>query len=206
MKTHQPNKELLLQTLKELKAKQAAIDAKWEKAADRQLLEFFVELIPLALNVERCSIFIANPKQANVWLQCGTGLKERSIKVPAATSIVGEVVSTGKVLIEEDLENRMGAHSDVALRTGFNARDTLCVPIYGMATKTITGAIQVLNKKTTKREDIYTEQDISILKKTAFHIQMSIENLYIRQDFARVSEALGNQIKILEHKIKTLRQ
>lgn len=201
----QPNKQLLLQTLKELKAKQAAIDAKWEKAADRQLLEFFVELIPLAINVERCSIFIANPKQANVWLQCGTGLKERSIKVPASGSIVGEVISTGKLLIEEDLENRMGAHSNVALKTGFHARDTLCVPIYGMATKTITGAIQVLNKRTTKREDIYTEQDIGILRKTAFHLQMSIENLYIRQDFARVSEALGNQIKVLEHKIKTLR-
>jgi signal transduction protein with GAF and PtsI domain len=204
MKTQQPNKKLLLQTLKDLKAKQSAIDAKWKKAADRQLLEFFVELIPLALNVERCSIFIVNSKQSNIWLQCGTGLKERSIKVPAAGSIVGEVVSTGKVLIEEDLENRMGAHSDVALKTGFHARDTLCVPIYGMATKTITGAIQVLNKKTIKREDIYTEHDISILKKTAFHIQMSIENLYIRQDFARVSEALGKQIKVLEHKILTL--
>jgi signal transduction protein with GAF and PtsI domain len=163
-----------------------------------------VEFIPLALHVERCSIFIANPKETNVWLQCGTGLKERSIKVPTAGAMVGEVVSTGKILIEEDLENRSGAHTDLVLKTGFYARDTLCVPIFGMATKSVTGVIQVLNKKTSKREGIYSEQDIEILQKTAFHIQMSIENLYIRQDFARVSDALGKQIKILEHKIKTL--
>lgn len=206
MAAQQPNKELLFQTLKDLKTKQAAIDAKWEKAADRQLLAFFVELIPLALNVERCSIFIANPKETSAWLQCGTGMMERSIKVPTAGSMVGEVISTGKVFVEEDLENRTGAHTDLVLKTGFHVRDTLCVPIYGMATKSVTGVIQVLNKKTSKREDIYSQQDIDILNKTAFHIQMSIENLYIRQDFARVSEALGKQIKILQHKIKTLQR
>jgi hypothetical protein len=117
--------------------------------------------------------------------------------------MVSEVVSTGKVFIEEDLENRTGAHTDLVLKTGFRARDALCVSIYGMATKSVTGVIQVLNKKTSKREDMYSDQDIEILRKTAFHIQMSIENLYIRQDFARVSDALGKQMKILEHKINT---
>jgi hypothetical protein len=62
----QINKHILFQPLKELKAKHAAIDAKRKQAADRQLLAFFVMLIPLALKVERCSIFIANPKEISI--------------------------------------------------------------------------------------------------------------------------------------------
>lgn len=196
------NKQELLIRLKDLKDKQARVDAKWKQTGNRELLSFFVELIPMALSVERCSIFIADPKSNNLWLQCGTGLTERSIKVPVDNSIVGEVISSGKVLVDEDLENRFGAHNTVSARTGFHPRDTLCVPIMGVATKKVCGVIQVLNKKTVSRSDVYTQEDIGVLQKLAFHLQMNIENIYLRQELGTVSQALAEKIRILERKYR----
>lgn len=190
------------QKLNELRKKQKIIDAKWKLAGDRQMLSCFTELVPMALNVERCSIFIADPKSDNVWLQCGTGVKERSIKVTTEASIVGETISTGKPVIVEDLEDRMGAHFEVSVKTGFTPRNTLCVPIYGMASKKVAGAIQVLNKKNRQiGKDLYSNDDIEMLEKLAYNIQMTIENLYLRQEFSKVSKAMSQQIKLLEEKL-----
>ena len=188
--------------LEQLRQKQKIIDAKWKLAGDRQMLSCFVDLVPMALNVERCSIFISDPKSENVWLQCGTGLKERAIKVTTEASIVGETISTGKPVIVEDLEDRMGAHFEVSVQTGFTPRNTLCVPIYGMSSKKVAGAIQVLNK--TNRmigKELYSKDDIEMLEKLAYNIQMTIENLYLRQEFSKVSKAMSKQIKILEERL-----
>ncbi|MGD8567979.1 MAG: GAF domain-containing protein [Gammaproteobacteria bacterium] len=191
--------------LAEIRAKQKAVDAKWKQTGNRGMLEFFVELIPMALSVERCSIFVLDPKSANVWLQCGTGLQERSISVGTENSIVGEVISTGRMVVAEDLDERMGAHYEVAMKTGFQPRNTICVPIVGTSTKKVTGAIQVLNKRTHVTENVYTETDIEILNKLAQHIQNYIENIFLRQELSKVSHAMSNQIKTLENKLKTMK-
>ena len=192
----------LHQKLNELRKKQKIVDAKWKLAGDRQMLSCFTELVPMALNVERCSIFISDPKSENVWLQCGTGVKDRSIKVTTEASIVGETISTGKPVIVEDLEDRMGAHFEVSVKTGFSPRNTLCVPIFGMSSKKVAGAIQVLNKINPKfGQPPYSAQDIEILEKLAYNIQMTIENLYLRQEFSKVSKAMSQQIKMLEEKL-----
>lgn len=196
------DKTEILHKLKKLRTQQQAVDAKWKDSANVEMMKFFVDLIPRAMDVERCSIFIADSKLDSVWLQCGTNVAERSIHVPRDNSLVGEVVSTGKILIAEDLEERMGAHYEVSMKTGFQPRDTLIVPIIGMATRKVTGAIQVLNKQTSKRDDVYTQDDIDLLNKMALHIQMNIENLYIRQELSKLSFAMSQQIKKLEGHLK----
>lgn len=195
----------LQKKLNEIRAKQKAVDAKWKQTGNRAMLDFFVEIIPMALNVDRCSIFVLDPKAANVWLQCGTGLAERSISVRTENSIVGEVISSGKMIIAEDLEERMGAHYEIAMKTGFQPRNTLCVPIIGMTTKKVTGAIQVLNKRSHAAENVYSETDIDILKKLARHIQNHIENIFLRQELSKISHAMSEQIKVLERKLGTMK-
>ena len=80
--------------LEELRNKQQLLTNAWEKVNKNQLLELFVELLPPALNVERCGIFILDPKEDNVWLRCGTGVEQKQIQVPRWGSMVGTVIST----------------------------------------------------------------------------------------------------------------
>lgn len=195
----------LHQKLEDLRDKQKKIDAKWKQAGDRNLLACFVELVPMALKVARCSIFILDPKSSNVWLQCGTGLKENAIKVSVDGSIVGETISTGRPMIADDLRDRMGAHYEVALKTGFEPRDTLCVPIINMSSKKVIGAIQVLNKQNQQLgQDPYTAKDIELLQKLAYNIQATIDNIYLRQEFSKISRAMMQQIQLLESKLGML--
>ena len=192
----------LHQKLKELRDKQKLVDAKWKQAGDRNLLSCFVELVPMALNVARCSIFILNPKSSNVWLQCGTGVKENEIHVSVDGSLVGETIATGKPLIATDLEERMGEHYEVSLKTGFQPRNALCVPIMSSSSKKATGAIQVLNKLSPGLgQEPFTKKDIEVLERLADNIQMTIENIYLRQEFAKISKAMSQQIKMLENKL-----
>lgn len=191
-------RQALMKRLAELKKKQRMIDRAWEKSANRKLLEFFVELIPKALKVERCSIFILDPKEDNVWLHCGTGLKEKQISVPAWSSMVGNVISSGEWRMEMDMEQVVGAHDTVDVKTGFISRSSLCVPVHGVTTDQVTGAIQVLNKQ----GDLpFIEEDRETLERLAFHLQMSIENLYLRQEMAKVSNEMGKAIKKMEQKL-----
>lgn len=203
--SHELSQSDLYQKLEVLREKQKQVDAKWKQAGDRNLLACFVELVPMALSVARCSIFILDPKSSKIWLQCGTGLKENAIRVSVDGSIVGETISSGRPLIAEDLEDRMGAHYEVSLKTGFEPRDTLCVPIINNTNNKVIGAIQVLNKiNKPLGQDPYTIRDIELLQKMAYNIQFTIENIYLRQEFSKISKAMMQQIQMLEGKLGML--
>jgi len=188
----------LTQRLDELRSKQKKIDDVWKKTGNKPLLEFFVELIPRALNCERCSIFILDPEDDNVWLQCGTGLKEQQVRVPRAESLVGQVISTGQFQIDGDMENRVGAHEWVDMQTGFITRNVLCVPVSGLSQGKITGAIQVLNKRSFGK---FTDDDHKTLEKLAAHIQMNIEHIYLRQQLAKLLEDTSKAVALLESRL-----
>ena len=190
----------LQKKLEELKTKQAMIDKAWQKAGNRQLLQFFVEIIPRAINAERVSIFILDPVDANIWVQCGTGVDERQIEVPQQGSVVGKVIETGKAIFESNMQQHMGAHDNVAIKTGYVTYNTLCVPVKGVTTDKITGAIQAINKIGMSE---FTEADLTTLQKLAFNIQMHIENIYLRQEMAKISSQMGEKIALLEQKLKS---
>jgi hypothetical protein len=185
--------------LEELRYKQKLINKAWEKASDNQLLELFIEILPKALKVERCSIFILDPKEDNVWLRCGTDVQPKQIQVPKWSSMVGTVISTGDTVTEYDLETNVGIHDTVDLQTGFTTRDALCVPIRGVSTNNVTGAIQVLNKI---GGESYSEEDKALLEKTAFNIQMVIESMFVRQESMTLSEELEKRIQLFEKNLK----
>jgi Nif-specific regulatory protein/two-component system response regulator HydG len=189
----------LKQKLQRLKEKQKFIDNVWEKAGNRELLQFFVELIPKALGVERCSIFVVDPETDKLWLQSGTNVSEKEIVVAADDSLVGRAITSGTSQVENDMGNQIGSHDLIAMKTGFSVHNAMAVPVRGVSTGKITGAIEVLNKRGGKQ---YSDEDREILEKLAFHAQLNLENLYIRQEMAAISEEMGKKIEMLEKKLR----
>jgi GAF domain-containing protein len=191
------DRALLEQKLEQLRKKQQLMEKAWREAGNRQLLQFFVDIMPKALSAERCSIFILDPVDEKAWLQCGTGLSEKQLQVPTKNSIVGRVMSSGEYVIEEDLEDQVGAHDIVAVKTGFVTRNALCVPVNGVTTKKVVGAIQMLNKS----HGNFTDDDRDILERLAFQLEMNIENIFLRQELAKISLEMGQKIKKLEARL-----
>lgn len=185
--------EKIEQTLEKLRAKQKLVDEAWSKTGNQALLEFFVDLIPRALDAQRCSIFVLDPQSDNIWLKCGTGLTEREIEVPKTSSLVGKVIATGEPLTRMNMDKQAGAHSFVDQVTGFDTHNAIVVPIFGFSKQkgAVTGAIQVLNKK--NRKD-FTPEDQDILERLAYHLQMQIENIYLRQELSKIHKEISEKL------------
>lgn len=192
----------LTKKLHELKEKQQQIERAWRKIGNREFLEFMIELLPKALHAERCSIFINNPEDNNVWIQCGTGLEEKQITVPKDSSIVGKVIASGQAIIDNDLANQIGAHDTVAFKTGFTSKSTICVPVFGPKSQQVAGAIQVLNKLNTA--SAFLDEDTKIVEKLARHLQVNIENIYQRQEMANIAKEIGTKVTLIENKLREL--
>ncbi len=191
------DRALMEKKLEQLRKKQQLMEKAWREAGNRQLLQFFVDIMPKALDAERCSIFILDPVDEKAWLQCGTGLSEKQLQVPTKNSIVGRVMSSGEFVIEYDLEDQVGAHDIVAVKTGFVTRNALCVPVHGVTTKKVVGAIQMLNKG----HGNFNDADRDILERLAFQLEMNIENIFLRQELAKISVEMGRKIKKLEARL-----
>ncbi|MBI3376304.1 MAG: GAF domain-containing protein [Betaproteobacteria bacterium] len=165
--------------LDELSSRQQVLSDELNPTRESKFLEFYVRMIPRMLNAERCSVFIHDVVNGKIWLKAGTALQERGIEVSVKNSIVGEVISSGKPVITSDLQSRDGTHKSIDTTTGFITREIICVPIRSADGSTITGAIQVLNKKGGGR---FTEEDQSFLEEVGEHFQAIVESIYVGQE------------------------
>ncbi|OOZ35175.1 GAF domain-containing protein [Solemya velesiana gill symbiont] len=181
--------------LERLKAKHKAFEKAWNETGNRGLLQFFVDITPKLLNSERCSIFILDPKTEHVWVQCGTDLKERSVKVPQKNSLVGEIIHKGEHKIRDNLQVVAGTHDRVDRKTGFTTKNALGVPIFKSHTKEVIGVLQVLNKKGHLE---FNNEDVELLKRMATQLHMNIESIYLRQEIIKVAEKMEKKIRKLE--------
>ncbi|MBF0368409.1 MAG: GAF domain-containing protein [Magnetococcales bacterium] len=195
-------KHELVQRLGQLKDKQRQLNRSWNANGNKDLMEFFMEIMPKLVDAERCSIFIHDPVTDRVWLQCGTGLNEKQIVIPKTGSNVGKVIATGKHICINRREEQSPFARRVENQTGFATKNMLCVPIKSLTTKDIPGAIQVLNKKGRNKRDGFSEEDRVLLEKVALHLEMVTENIFLNQEMVDISDKLRGRIDFVEWIIK----
>ncbi|MBF0621448.1 MAG: GAF domain-containing protein [Magnetococcales bacterium] len=186
-------------TLSRIKHRQEVLDRSWDENGNKELLRFFVDIVPRLVNAERCSIFISDPSGDRVWLECGTGLGERNVAIPKRGCIVGEVISSGRFRIEEDLETRSGFHKQMDDATNFVTKNVLCVPVKSLNGDQITGAIQILNKKDGTP---FSTEDRLTVERVAYHLELAIENLFHSQTLVDISDQLSRKVDFAEFIIK----
>ena len=166
---------------KRLRDKQQALDT------TGNLLPFYIQIMTKVADCERCSVFMNDPTSGKAWLKAGTGVKEAEIEVPKDGSVVGKVIASGEPIIVSDLGAKEGAHKNVDEKTGFVTRNILCAPIKSQSRNEVTGAFQLLNK-TNGAE--FTDEDLSIVKKVAEHLQKEVDAIFLDQEIFGLSEQL----------------
>lgn len=153
-------------------------------------VKFYVKILPQLLGAERCTIYIIEIGSKNICSMFGTNLAEKQITPPREGSFAGRVISTGKGLLVNDLQKRKGFHKKVEVETGFVSRNMICVPIKGMTTHGVTGAIQMINKK----DGDFTQADLELLEEVASTLSLSIESLTLNQEILRLSAQLNQEV------------
>lgn len=170
------------QKLDDLQEKRGYLDADWDPAKNKALLEFYVKIMPKVLNAERCSIFIYDPASREIWLKAGTGLGEKEIRVGMGNaSIVSEVVATGEHRIVTGLPDKNGMHKKTDQKSGFVTQDILAIPIKSLDGNEITGAVEILNKKGGTG---FNDEDRALLEEMAHYLELTMENIFYNQETA----------------------
>ncbi|MGN7614539.1 GAF domain-containing protein, partial [Magnetococcales bacterium HHB-1] len=177
--------------LREFKITQKIIERSWRRDGNKALLDFFVLILPKVVDAERCSIFVHDPSQKEGWIQCGTDMTERVVTLPEKGCLISEVVSSGKHRLESDMTRLAGFQKELDQWNPTPTRNMLCVPILSLSNKKVTGVIQVVNKV---HGDGFTEEDIALMEKTAYHLELAIENLFLSRDMVRISDKMQEKV------------
>lgn len=181
--------KLIRKRLSKLKLRLKQVANAWTVYDYEAFLSFYVRIMPKIMNAERCTIYIIEMGTEKIWSVFGTGIEKMQIQPPRKGSIAGETISSGKGIIKNDLDKSEGYHSQVDAKTGFVTRNIVCYPIRNLTGYSVTGAIQILNKKSGS----FTKENMDLLGEVANYLSTSIESILLNQEILRISSQLNNE-------------
>ena len=176
--------------LDDLKMRLEQVNRAWTIKDYESLMKFYISIVPKILDTELCSIFIVEPETETIWLKYSTDLKEKEIMPSKEGTVVGNAISSGKWIIENDLE-KSAYHKELGSKTKFMTRNLICAPIKSLTDQGVAGAIEVLNKHRGKH---FTTKDGELLQEIADYLSMALENILLNQEILEISRRLNAEI------------
>lgn len=109
-------------------------------------LRGLIELCTQAVDAERCTIYFVDPKANEIWARASsrTALE---IRLPMGSGIAGQAAASGETINVPDAYADPRFDRNIDLRSGYRTLNMLVVPVWGAGGRTVSGVIQVLNKR-----------------------------------------------------------
>lgn len=181
--------------LAELRHRLSRLTVPWTVQDYQSFLMFFVRLLPNVFEAERCTIFIIEPGTEKICSMYGTGIEGMRIEPPRKGSIVGEVITSGRGVVINDLDERSGYHVASGTTLDFTAHTMVCVPITNLTAHGVAGAVQVLNKT---GEQGFDHADLELLQDVAQYLSIFIESILVNQEILQLSRRLNMEVSELD--------
>lgn len=160
------------------------------------LLTIIAKEINLALNADRCTVFLLDKEKEELWSKVALGVDMQEIRFKSNLGIAGYVVQTGETINIENAYNDERFNKDIDSKTGYETKSILCMPIRNMSHEII-GAFQVLNKKGGK----FTQKDEDVLIAIGSSAGIALENATL---FNKQRQFIEEQKQLLQSFIDTL--
>ncbi len=157
-----------------------------------RLLQAIVEQTSEAMNAERCTLFLIDPKTGELWSKVAQGAEVKEIRVPRGKGIAGHVALSGDTVNIPDAYADPRFNPEVDKRTGYRTRTILCMPVRN-ETREIVGVMQVLNK----RVGTFNREDEQLLDALGSQATIALEN-------ARMFEEVLNMKNYNESMLRTM--
>lgn len=162
-------------------------NSKYTKLADfgRKLLNqrSLVDGLPLiseyakeVIKAERCSIFIYDNKENELWTTLADGIEK--IVVDSAKGIIGHTLQEKKALIVNNPYKHEHFLSEVDKATGYKTKNIITAPIFN-SKREIIGILELLNK-----EEDFDDDDMKFMLFFAHYVSGFLElvNVYLEED------------------------
>lgn len=160
------------------------------------LLEVIAEETKSAIQADRCSVFLYNQEQDELWSKVALGMDKQEIRFPADKGLAGHVVKTGETINIKNAYVDDRFNKEIDLKTGYKTKTILCMPIKNL-NQEIIGAFQVLNKL----DGEFSEEDEDLLVAIGSSAGIALENAQL---FKQQQEMFIEQKKVFDSFIDTL--
>lgn len=110
-------------------------------------LRGLIELCTQAVDAERCTIYFVDHRTNEIWARIAsrTALE---IRLPIGSGIAGQVAASGETINVPDAYGDPRFDRNIDVRSGYRTLNMLVVPTWAADGHTVSGVIQVLNKRT----------------------------------------------------------
>jgi signal transduction protein with GAF and PtsI domain len=156
-----------------------------EMTKERDLKKTLMRLTSITkqlLEADRCSIFLNDEKNQELWTIVADGVKE--IRIPNDVGIAGEVFKTKWSLNIKDAYAYPKFNKEIDKKTGYRTRNILAVPLINHLGETI-GVFQVINKLTATT---FSKYDFELLDHLAMYAASNIENVILYDKLKKAQE------------------
>jgi len=127
------------------------------------------------LDAQRCSIFIYDAKNEELWTTIADGVDK--ITLPSDKGLVGQTLKERKSFIENNPYSNRNFLPEVDTQTGFKTQNIITAPIFDSKNEVI-GVLELLNK-----DGGFDEDDAKFMTFFAHYISGFLEliNVYIKE-------------------------
>ena len=160
------------------------------------LIKTIAEETKTAMNADRCTVYLYDKDNNELYSKVATGLDTKELRIPADKGFAGHVLKTGETINIKDAYKDNRFNSEVDKKTGYRTKNMLCMPIKNF-NQEIIGVFQVLNKF----DEYFTPDDEDLLVAIASSAGISLENARL---FERQRKLLEEQRIVLDSFIETL--
>lgn len=148
-----------------------------ERDLDR-LLQLIKDETELALEADRCTVFLYDRDRNELWSKVATGIDtSEEIRFPAHLGLAGYVVKTGEVLNIKDAYEDPRFNKEIDKKTGYHTHNILCMPMRNRKMEII-GVFQVLNKQ----NGSFDKVDEDLLTAIAINAGVALENATLAKE------------------------
>lgn len=130
-----------------------------------------------ALGADRCTVFLYDREQNELWSKVASGMETEEIRFPAHLGLAGYVVKTGEVLNIKDAYDDPRFNKEIDKKTGYRTQNILCMPMRNRKMEII-GVFQVLNK----RASHFDKVDEDLLTAISTNAGVAIENATLAKE------------------------
>lgn len=161
------------------------------------LLRVVAEETKAAIQADRCSVFLYNKKEDELWSKVALGMDDsQEIRFPASKGLAGHVVKTGETINITDAYSDDRFNKEIDIQTGYKTNTILCMPIRNLNHEII-GAFQMLNKQ----NGVFSEEDEDLLIAIGSSAGIALENAQL---FNKQQKMLTEQKEVFASFIDTL--
>ncbi|MFH0702957.1 MAG: HD domain-containing phosphohydrolase [bacterium] len=137
-----------------------------------KLLEIIAEETKKALDSDRCTVFLLDRENNELWSKVALGMGSQEIRFPAHMGLAGHVAMTGETINIKDTYKDSRFNREIDKKTGYRTKNLLCMPMRNLNHEII-GVFQVLNKM---KKSSFTHEDEDLLIAIGSSAGIALEN------------------------------